>query len=435
MNTERRIEWHYAGAQSSFWIGLCALTGYTAVLLESRGFSDVQVGITSSLMSVLTIAFQLVISNFSDHHPGIALRRIIAALYVLAMACGATLLSVSIPVALLMVAYAASGALKSTVIGLFNALIMQYINAGIPVAIGWPRGVASVVYAVCAYLLGRLIEAYSPSILVPVFLGVTVVSIALVLWMPEVSSLSGRTARPFQQDRHAAHITYRQMLSGNVPLLLFLLAGVVLYAGQTTAILFLVRVVASRGGGAPELGISMFLQSGVEMPAMFLLPRLLKRFRAGDILSFAFFAYTVKTLLLLLSASMPMIYVAMCTSVFGFGLYCMSSVVFVNQLVRPGERVRAQGMVALCGAAGGIIGSLFAGSVLDTFGLQTLLVVNTSLCALGTLIMLRCNRASRGFAPPPLHVDTVSPGMVSSPQGLDGEQPPADADQREGGLG
>ena len=64
MKIEHRIEWNYAGAQSSFWIGHCALTGYTAVLLGVRGFSDVQVGLTSSLMSVLTIVFQLLISIF-----------------------------------------------------------------------------------------------------------------------------------------------------------------------------------------------------------------------------------------------------------------------------------------------------------------------------------------------------------------------------------
>ena len=76
MKIEHRIEWNYAGAQSSFWIGHCALTGYTAVLLSSRGFNNVQVGFTSSLMVVLTIVFQLIISNFSDHNPHIAIKKL-----------------------------------------------------------------------------------------------------------------------------------------------------------------------------------------------------------------------------------------------------------------------------------------------------------------------------------------------------------------------
>ncbi len=402
MKIEHRIEVTYAGAQSSFWIGLCAFTGFTAVLLGSRGFNDVQVGFTSSFMSVLTIAFQLVVSNFSDQHPRVAIRRIIAVLYVLAMAAGAVLLSGGIPIAMLMIMFALGGALKGTVIGLFNALVMQYVNAGTPVRIGWPRGVASVVYALCAYALGRLIEIYSPNILMPVFLGATVVSILLILLMPDVNKLTDRSASPFQQDRAAARISYRQMLSGNTPLLLFLLAGVVMYAGQTTAFLFLVRVVESRGGGAAELGISMFLQAGVEMPMMFMSPWILKRFRAGNTLVVSFFAYALKTFLLLISRNITLVYIAMSLNILCFGLYCISSVYFVNGLVRAGERVRAQGLVALCGAAGGIIGSVFAGSVLETRGIDALLLINTLVSLLGAFIMIICNKVSQGYVPKPL---------------------------------
>lgn len=402
MKIEHRIEVNYAGAQSSFWIGLCALTGFTAVLLGSRGLGDVQVGYTSSLLSVLTIVFQLIISNFSDQRPHIALRKIIAVLYLLAMASGAVLLSGGIPIALLMIMFAMGGAFKGTIIGLFNALVMQYVNAGIPVRIGWPRGTASVVYAVCAYVLGRLIEIYSPDILVPVFLCATVVSIILVLIMPDVSTLTDRSTPAFQQDRDAARISYRQMLSGNTPLLLFLLAGVVLYSGQTTAFLFLVRVVESRGGGAAELGLSMFIQAGVEMPIMFLSPWILKRFKPGNTLVFAYFAYAIKTFLLLISRSMSVVYISMSFNIFSFGLYCISSVYFVNGLVRPGERVRAQGLVALCGAAGGIIGSVFAGQVLEDYGIQTLSTINTLISLSSAFIMMLCNKTSQNYAPKPL---------------------------------
>lgn len=399
MKIEHRIEWNHAGAQSSFWVGLCALTGFTAILLGSKGLNDVQVGYTSSLLSVLTIAFQLIISNFSDQHPSIALRNIIAVLYLLAIASGAVLLTGGIPIALLMIMFALGGAFKGTIVGLFNALVMQYVNTGIPVRIGWPRGVASIVYALCAYTLGRLIEIYSPGILVPIFLAATLISILLILLMPDVTKLTERIAPAFQQDREASRISYRQMLSGNTPLLLFLLAGVVLYSGQTTAFLFLVRVVESRGGGAVELGISMFLQAGMEMPIMFMSPWILKRFKPGNTLVFSYFAYAFKTFLLMISQSMPVVYLAMSFNIFSFGLYCITSVYFVNDLVRAGERVRAQGLVALCGAAGSIIGSVFAGYVLDTHGIQALLTINVLVTLGSAFIMILCNKSSHGYTP------------------------------------
>ena len=399
MKIEHRIEWNYAGAQSSFWIGHCALTGYTAVLLGVRGFSDVQVGLTSSLMSVLTIVFQLLISNFSDHHPRIAIKKIITVLYLLAMATGGVLLAGGVPVALMMISFALNGAFKNTIVGLFNALVMQYVNADIPVRIGWPRGVGSVVYAVCAYVLGRALEIYSPDILIPTFLCTTIISITLVLLMPDVNHLTIQHTGLPTGSECSAHF-YRQMpLATPVP---------TLSAGRRGALhgqhgfLFLIRVVKSRGGGATELGISMFLQAVVEMPIMFMTPWILKRFKPANVLVVSFFAYALKTFLMLISRSMGMVYIAMSLNMFSFGLYCISSVYFVNSLVRPGERVRAQGLISLCGSAGGIIGSAFAGAVLDSYGIQVLLLINTLISLLGAFIMIVCNKSSRGYVPAPL---------------------------------
>ena len=402
MKIEHRIEWNYAGAQSSFWIGHCALTGYTAVLLSSRGFNNVQVGFTSSLMAVLTIVFQLIISNFSDHNPHIAIKKTITALYLLAMATSGMLLSNNIPIALMMTSFALSSAFNATIIGLFNALVMQYINANIPVRIGWPRGIGSVVYATCAYVLGRAIELYFPGILVPIFLCTTLFSIVLVLLMPDINRLTARSIPAFQQDHRAVRITYRQMLTGNTPLMLFLLAGLVLYIGQTTAILFLVRVVESRGGGTTELGISMFLQAGVEMPTLFLTPWILRRYKSSNVLVFAFFAYVFKTFLLFVSTSISMVYLAMSMNMFSYGIYCICSVYFVNSLVRPGERVRAQGLVSLCSSAGGILGNMLAGAVLDAWGIQILLFINTLITLFSAIIMMFCAKASQDFVPSPL---------------------------------
>ena len=61
MKIEHRIEWNYAGAQSSFWIGHCALTGYTAVLLSSRGFNNVQVGFPKQLFTCVSSDVNIVI--------------------------------------------------------------------------------------------------------------------------------------------------------------------------------------------------------------------------------------------------------------------------------------------------------------------------------------------------------------------------------------
>jgi PPP family 3-phenylpropionic acid transporter len=89
----RRIEVNYAGVQSSFWLSQLAYTGFAAVFLASKGFSDTQIGVTSSLMSVISILFQLFTSSFSDMHNHIPIKKVMTVVFLLAMACGAVILA------------------------------------------------------------------------------------------------------------------------------------------------------------------------------------------------------------------------------------------------------------------------------------------------------------------------------------------------------
>ena len=70
-----RIEINYAALQASFWVSYLVYQGFTAVFLSFHGFSDTQIGITSSLLSILAIAFQLTVSSFTDNHNNIPIKK------------------------------------------------------------------------------------------------------------------------------------------------------------------------------------------------------------------------------------------------------------------------------------------------------------------------------------------------------------------------
>lgn len=390
-----RIEINYAGVQGAFWLGNLAYSGFTAVFLTARGFADTQIGLTSSLMAILSIAFQLFFSDFSDQHQRTPLKHIMSAIMVLAMLSGLSLHFLPLSIAMTMAIYAVGGGFQSTNVGLLNAQIMQYANAGIPVNYGWPRGIGSIIYAAGAFGLGLMLEKYDASILMPIFLMMLLVCIVVVQAMPTLQSLEARRPSVYVQEKYASRTTYRQMLSGNRPLVLFLIASVILYFGQAPVMLFLVRVVQGVGGREKELGITMLLQSGVEMPAMFLIPHLLKRFKARQLLMVSFIAYTVKMVLLSIAASLSLVYLSMSLSVVCYGLYGVASAVFVNELVRDGEKVRAQGLVILTSNLGGILGNITGGFLIDRLGLTPLLRFGWIMVAVSACIMVLCALADR----------------------------------------
>lgn len=387
-NALRRIEVNYAGVQSSFWMGVCAFGGFTALYLSYRGFNDTQIGMISSSVAVLTIIFQLLLSSFSDRRPDIPLKRSIAILYVLAIVMAGLLAAIPMPLAMMALIFPLGSGFNATINGLLNALMMQYVNAGIPVNYGWPRGIASIAYALFALLLGSLVERYTPALLMPIFMVVAAIGIVTVLMMPDVYTLSGRKAAPFIKEREGGQTSYRQMLSRAPVFSLFLLASVLTYTGQSGCFLFLVRVVESVGGGGKELGLSMFIQAGIELPIMLLSPVLLKRFKPHNVLTFSFFFYALRALTLALANSIGMVYLAMGLNFFCFGIYGVASVYFVNDLLPAGEKVRAQGLVVLSGSVGGIISSLFSGMIIDRWGLKTMLLLSALVAGMGFLVML-----------------------------------------------
>lgn len=393
--TLRRIEVNYAGVQSSYWVAFCAFSGFVALYLGHLGFTDTQIGFTSALVSGFSILFQLLISSYSDNHSQVPIKRLIAFLHVIAMVLATLLLALPLEVGMALVVYAMAGGVLNSINGLMNAQIMQYINVGIPVQYGWPRGVGSIIYALFALLMGRLIGAYSPAILMPTFLILAAVCIVVVLLMPEVYTLSDQRAAIYVQEKGQQRTTYRDILGRSPAFRLFVVASILLYMGQVGSGLFLVKVVQHVGGGSGELGTAMFIQGGIELPALLLAPRFMKRFKTDDLLVVSLCFYFIKSLLLVIAGNMAGIYIAMATNLLCFGIYCVASVYFVDSLVLPGEKVRAQGLIMLCSSAGGIVSSLLSGVILDAWGLRTLLVLSSAILALALVFTVLCRRANR----------------------------------------
>ncbi len=366
----RLIETQYAAVQSAHWSAICAMGSFMAVFLLSYGFSDTRVGLTSAMMSAFTVVFQLLVSKLADTRSHVPIKRFMMALYVATVMGAVLIMSLPMSLGAMMLVYALSGALVNAVSGLLSAQGMQFINLGLPIQYGWPRGVGSIVYALAALGIGALVESTGPQVLMPVFIAACAASILALLIIPDPNTLAERAAPAFVQEKGSAHTTYRSILKGSPMLLLFLTAAILLYVGQAGSLLFLVRVVQGVGGGNPEFGLAIFIQGGIEMPAMFLAPWLLQRYRATSILVFSFSVYVVKGVLLAVAHNMAVVYAAMALSVFCFGLYGTVSVYFVDSLVSHGEKVRAQGLVSLCGNAGGLVSSLLAGVIHRHLGVE-----------------------------------------------------------------
>lgn len=388
----RRIEAVYGGVQGSFWLSVCAYSGFLTVYMSYRGLSDSLIGLTASIMSLLAIVFQLLISSYCDANPEVPLKKTITTgLFALLLFLGIAAW-IPLPIALMILFYSLGAASGSSVNGLLNAQFMQLINAGLPLQFGWPRAMGSVFYAGFALLGGALIERYSPSALMPMFAAACILAIIIIQGMPDANRLPGRTPIIFPTEKGSQKIRLSEVLKNNPVFTIFLAASVLIYMGQSASYLFLVRVVQQAGGSGKQLGIAMFLQAISEVPMMMIAPLLQKRFRPISLLIAAFFAYFIRSFLLTIAGSISLVYIAVFFNMFCYGLYGITSVYFVDNLSKPGEKVRAQSLAVLCGSVAGIVSNLISGLVLENFGLKPMLIMLTTVTFLGFLLMLVCSR-------------------------------------------
>jgi PPP family 3-phenylpropionic acid transporter len=385
----KRVERHYAAVQGTYWAANCSLRGLTAVFLSYHGLTDGQIGYTSSLIYFCTITLSLLLSAWADRHPLSPLKRTVSALFLLALAAAGVLYLLPLPVLLMMVVYALDCCFHNCADSILNALMMQYVDNGIPARYGWPRGVGSITYATMAWVLGILMERYTPNIILPVFLLMCGLSLVAILTLPDPG--------PRKLRESGRKVSYIEMLRSNPTLVLLLCACILAGMGQCAGSTFLIRVVEKLGGTSEELGLAMFIQAGVELPAMFASSWLLKRFSARVLLTLSFCAGGLKMLMLALVPSLPLLYGVMAFSVFCFGIFGFASVLFVNSIAGEQEKVRAQSLLSLCytSGAGGILGNLLAGALIGPLGVSNLLLVSAGLCACGAGVMLLCLRQYR----------------------------------------
>lgn len=387
-----RIESTFAALQGVYWAGACALTAFTAVYLSWQGLSDGQIGYTASLIYLATIVLSLLFSGYSDKHPAFPLKKLMIALFLAALVLAAGLHFLSMPLALLIGAYALACSLDNCLGPMSTSLMMQYLNGGIPVRYGWPRGVGSIVYALAAYGLGVWMDRASPGVLPPVFLALGALGIAVLWLMPDPPP---RQEPP--RDEAAPKDSYFAMLRRNPTLTLLLLACIVSGMGICPVSTYRIRIVEQLGGSAAQLGKMVFLDAGIELPVMLLSPLLLRRIKAETLLTVSFLANAVKPLLLLWAGSIPALYAASLFNFFCFGIFGFASVLFANAIVAPGETVRSQSLLSLCytSGVGGILGNLLGGALLPRIGLRALLYTCCGLCCLGAALMLLCVKRHR----------------------------------------
>lgn len=384
---KRRIEITFAIIMLFSFAAACALSGQQTVFLQYHGMNDAQISNYVAVNTVLSLVASLLISKYGDEHPT-KLKQIVTFMYGCSVALVLVLYLCDLPLLLFMAVYMLATLMAGGML-LLNSIYMQYINNGIDVDFGWPRGIGSVSYAIFSYIVGAATAAYNPDIVLPIFIGVAVLMIIAIILLPTI-----KDPKFIEKEKKVEKGSYLSIIKNNKTFALFLLA----LFFQATALsingTYYIRIVERLGGGPEEMGIGMLIHSGSELPLMFLSGYILKKINASKLMFISYITYIVQYILYILSPSLNFFYVVNVLNFAGYSIYGFASVLLVNDIVKENETVRGQALANLVYSSGlgGIVGNLICGHLIDDIGVVNVLLYSIVLMIIGALIMLITNK-------------------------------------------
>lgn len=387
LNT-KRINWNYAILQGVFWMANASIATFAAVYLSYRGLNDLQIGISTALDCFLAIVMQIFVADYLDHHMEVPIKNVLALLFLIGGIFGALLIWAPLPTVGVIICFVGAVSILLMTNGLINAQMMQFTNVGIPAEFGWPRGIGSLCYALSSILYGNMTAKHGAGVIPMFFLVMIALCILFVMTMPNPYKYVDPMEFAKEHEVEAEQTSYKTMLLTNPTLLIALICVIVYSVGQSGALTFMIRVIESVGCGESEYGITEAVRAGVEVPMLFASVYVLKKISVKTAVVISLLASAVRIFMIAFAGSMTLLYAASALNILCSGIYLFASVLFVDEIVRPTEKVRAQSLLALFYSIGSVLGNFLSGAMLGALGTRPSMLVNGGFCVLSGICFM-----------------------------------------------
>lgn len=384
-----QVKHQYSVVQALYWMTSCALAGYAAVYLQDRGLSNTLIGVTVGGAACLSMVIQPLAAQVVESISGLTVKKVIQALIVMMAVMFGVLTVIPVPVAGVVILYMGMNTLNYCMPPMLSAMGMEFINRGYYLNFGLSRGLGSISYAVCAAVLGIVIDRFFPGVL-----GYIYVVLAILLFLA-VSAMKDLEAEEptFQQEivereKKPEESIWKTVCKNKT--FLCLMIGFCLANMNNAAIAtYTVNIIKNLGGSDTVLGFANFVSAASEMPVMLLFGYFMKKGNCIRLLKISAVFFLIKPLVLVSANALPLVILGLGLQGLSFGLFTPAAVYYVNSTLIPEQRVKGQAVfsVITAGAATGG-GNVLGGWLQDAFGLQAMLWVCAAMALVGVLFVI-----------------------------------------------
>lgn len=381
----RQVDIHHAVMQGSYFAGFSAIWGFGPVLLLYHGLSNSTLGVITSLALVLPLLIQPVLASLSDADPRWTSRRLALGLSLLTLAAALAIMLLPEQKTVLLVSYAVIGVTLVCTSPFFNSMVMAYHLRGVNVNYGLGRGTGSATYAIVALVMGFVLERRSPTVILPVLLAALAIQIAAV-W----SFRYPLPPAPAAQEGEPPQVLGVWGLLRKYPAFPVMLVGcALLQGGHNACNTYMIHIASKVGAGEGLMGVILAVSAFTELPAMALFPRMHRRLSLRTLFRICAATFVLKDLLFWVARSPVLLYVAAVIQFFEFGIFLPACVYYVAERLDSANQAKGQGLIHVCSnGLGPAVMTAIGGRLIDSAGINTMLMVTTAAGFVGFLVVL-----------------------------------------------
>ena len=381
--SDRKKFWtlRYIIINATYFAVYSGIHAYASVFLLEKGFSNTLIGITLALANILSVIFQPIVAGLIDKQGKLTNRNVSMASTALLLIGSVLLLLIKNGTVVIFLIFALIYMVQMVYQPIITAMYFEYEAAGCHIYYGLARGLGSCGFAIVSFFTGRAIGWFGVNILM--ILDIVFLSIALVVLFffkkPVVDI-------PAQAKTEVAHNNLISFIKTYPGFMLFVLGAVCFFFAHNAINDYMIQIITPLGGNETNMGIAVSCAAFLELPAMALINKIMKKISVKNLLLISGIAFFIKHLLMLIAPNMVVVYISHAIQMFAYAIFIPAGAYFVNQTMASLDQVKSQAYINCSITLGGVFSSLICGRLLDVKGPHFMLIVSVIVTLAGLVI-------------------------------------------------
>lgn len=383
----KSLDIRYSMIHGLYWMTYCAMIGYASIFLLNKGFNNSLIGVILAASNIIAAVAQPTFAAYADSKRKISLKNLISLIVIMIIGGSISVNFFKSPSVALIILIIVVFTLTMSLQPLINSLSFEFESHGYEVNFGLARGIGSVSYAVISLLLGYVVEKHNPEVLPIFYVLLTCGLIIFIYTFSLPKGVNSSIAHERHRVKSGSDISIIGFCKKYKKFMLFLLGVICVFLDHTIINNFFIQVMTNVGGTSKDMGNAIFLAAVLELPTMSLFAKMKDKISCKKLIMISGIAFSVKHIITYFATSVAIIYLAQVIQIAGYALFIPASVYYVSRLIDKSDMIKVQALVTGAITISGVFASLSGGILIDTLGVNSMLLIGAIVSILGTILI------------------------------------------------